>query len=152
MAIAHLQRGRNNPISVMQGQKTLQPYMTQPSNETQRIERGTKPPIGTYPGVSNPNTVIGTTIEHQPNDHTLRVYHQNIRGAKVYNTWNRWTEGIKQLEKWNVGVALLAETNTNWTNNNIQDAKQRAKLATRNLHPVQKPPKMITNQGGLPVS
>jgi hypothetical protein len=129
-------------MSVMQGQETLQPYTTQPPTETQRIELGpriigererkatpanvrhteiliTKDTLTTI----NQNKAHGHSIYTKPADTTLRIYHQNIRGAKTYQNWNRWKEGVQQLTHWGVGIATLVETNTQWTTINKSAAQ-----------------------------
>jgi hypothetical protein len=67
----------------------------------------------------------------QPNK-TLRIYHQNIRGAKTYTNWNRWKEGVDWLNQNNIGIATLCETNTTWNNKNIMKATEVAKQTTNN--------------------
>jgi hypothetical protein len=60
---------------------------------------------------------------------TLQIYHQNIRGAKVYSNWNRWNDGLKWLNSNNVGIATLVETNTTWSNTYTKKLEmQRKKL------------------------
>jgi hypothetical protein len=71
----------------------------------------------------NQNKAHGHSIENQPAATTMRIYHQNIRGAKTYQNWNRWKEGTEQLVKWDVGIALLVETNTQWTQINKSAAQ-----------------------------
>jgi hypothetical protein len=47
-----------------------------------------------------PNLPYGQQPTNQPDTNTLRIYHQNIRGAKLYSSWDRWKEGIERLDKW----------------------------------------------------
>jgi hypothetical protein len=63
----------------------------------------------------------------------LRVYHQNIRGAKPYRSWKRWTEGIKWLSDNGVGIAALTETNVNWNNKNKEEATIQARRVTNKV-------------------
>ena len=83
--------------------------------------------------VTNPNKAYGNTIENIPEDNILRIYHQNIRGAKTYKQWNTWKEGIQQLHKWKVGLATLVETNTHWNQLNINAATLTAKGITKQV-------------------
>jgi hypothetical protein len=71
----------------------------------------------------NQNTSYGHNINIKPATNILRIYHQNIRGAKTYQNWNRYKEGIQQLKQWGVGITTLAETNTQWTQTNISAAQ-----------------------------
>jgi hypothetical protein len=91
--------------------------------------------VSTYHEITttNPNKAHGHNIENLPNDNTLRIYHQNIRGAKTYQQWNTWKEGIQQLQTWKVGVATLVETNTKWNQININAATLTAKGITKQV-------------------
>jgi hypothetical protein len=80
----------------------------------------------------DPNLPYGDEIEYTkkpPN--TLRIYYQNIRGAKISqhtrndktkDPWDSWEKGYAILKDWDVDVAALVETNTSWTFNNIRAA------------------------------
>jgi hypothetical protein len=92
-------------------------------SSTHEINLGT---TNNAPFQTNPNKAYGHSIEQLPTENTLRIYHQNIRGAKTYQQWNTWKQGIQQLQKWKVGIATLAETNTKWNQVNINAANLNA--------------------------
>lgn len=58
---------------------------------------------------------------------TLRIYYQNINGAKHSHSWTRWTAGHLALNNWQVDIAALVETNTSWTYTNIKEASYQGR-------------------------
>jgi hypothetical protein len=78
-----------------------------------------------------PNLPYGQQPTYQPDTNTLRIYHQNIRGAKLYNSWDRWKEGIERLAKMEVGIGTLVETNTKWNNKNTKEALMQARMVAK---------------------
>jgi hypothetical protein len=82
---------------------------------------------------TNLNTTIGDSMTKIQDKKTLRFYHQNIRGAKVYASWNRWRDGIEWMVTQKVALASLPETNTTWSFKNKEDATRQAKKVSTNL-------------------
>ncbi len=76
----------------------------------------------------DPNLWIGDNLIIPKPPQTLRIYCQNIRGAKhKYDPWDDWIDGHNTLSEWEVDVATLNETNTQWNHTNITAAKKIAK-------------------------
>jgi hypothetical protein len=67
------------------------------------------------------------------NKGVLRIYQQNIRGAKLYNSWEKWKEGVRWLNNKQIDIAFTVETNTNWTTKNISAAKAKAKAVSHSV-------------------
>jgi hypothetical protein len=151
MARAHTQRQRNKPQRTMQGPITLQPRamiadQAQRPGQNMEENKGHGQPdssgaetatMSSQPLITtitrdtfNPNHPHGHSIGRKPTSNILRIYHQNIRGAKTYQNWNRWKEGIQQLSSWDVGIASLVETNTNWNQTNKSAAQAMAQSIT----------------------
>jgi hypothetical protein len=151
MARAHTQRQRNKPQRTMQGQITLHSKekmgqvdrrKTKSTGFASKDQQATKETIvDRQQGAElekeilitqetsftiKSNLAYGHSIGLTPKSDTLRIYHQNIRGAKTYQNWNRWKEGIQQLNTWGVGIATLVETNTQWTQTNKNIAQAMA--------------------------
>jgi hypothetical protein len=118
--------------------------ITEPSkiitnNRTSKDERQqtTKPIAEIFNKTIRPNEPICTTwtdvnstcwpLNKIEPKNTLRLYHQNIRGAKTYNSWKRWTEGTEWLAENGIGIATLSETNLNWTTKNKEEATRHAR-------------------------
>jgi hypothetical protein len=75
----------------MQGLKPLQPISLNAKSATPR-------PPGTHDTPlhnTNTNQLIGDELIPLPTNKILRVYHQNIRGAKTYNEWDKWSDAMK---------------------------------------------------------
>jgi hypothetical protein len=77
---------------------------------------------------ADPNLWIGNTLTIPKPPQTLRIYCQNIRGAKHRNDpWDDWTQGHNTLSEWAIDIATLTETNTKWNHSNITTANKIAK-------------------------
>jgi hypothetical protein len=74
----------------------------------------------------------GDALMETNKKNSVRIYHQNIRGAKIYNSWTKWNDGFKWLNENNVSVATLVETNTAWRRTNLKTATENAKKETNN--------------------
>jgi hypothetical protein len=108
---------------------TEQRRQSLPVTKQKRITNNRGDQLGT-PAKTKQNAHIGKRMENINETKTLRVYHQNIRGAKLYSSWSKWKEGFQWLREQKVGIASLAETNTNWTHNNKSEALKIAKLTS----------------------
>jgi hypothetical protein len=73
------------------------------------------------------NSPVGNIITNNKSSQTMRIYYQNINGAKCYGTWNEWYKGYEWINKNNIDAVLLSETNTNWTEINKQTALSNIK-------------------------
>ena len=102
-----------------------QPKIPEKKTNTNRI----------LPQNADNNTTYGDNIESTTKHHTtLRLYHQNIRGAKQYFSWDSWTQGHHQLQQWKVDIATHVETNTYWNYQNISTAQNIAKKQHTQVH------------------
>jgi hypothetical protein len=61
----------------------------------------------------------------------LRVYHQNIKGSKVYKNWNKWKEGTEWLNHNGIGIATIVEAITKWNDTNIREVIHNTKQYTK---------------------
>jgi hypothetical protein len=115
-------------------------YLHQDSNKTKKNKRHTtmSETMDTNKKCNKRYIKSTYTVEKENNHHgdlmtatkqtkIIRMYQQNIRGAKLYNSWEKWQEGTRWLNKNQVDIAFLVETNTAWTTNNIAAAKNKAK-------------------------
>jgi hypothetical protein len=73
------------------------------------------------------NIHYGTKISTTISNNILRIYHQNIKGAKIYKKWEKWKDGANWLRNNAVGMATIVETNTKWNEQNIREAVHHAK-------------------------
>jgi hypothetical protein len=110
----------------MQGNPTLQ------TTEGNKKKTKTTTSINQRLTATQNNEHKGNILTEIDNKQTLRIYHQNIRGAKKYGSWEEWRQGVKWLSAKKVGIATLVETNTKWNNTNKADAQQNAKKETNN--------------------
>jgi hypothetical protein len=109
----------------MQGWKTLHKTgQSGPQPTTEEITTGEDIPQNLA------NQPIGDKINPLINNQILRIYHQNIRGAKTYKKWDRWSDAMTWMQTNKIGIATLSETNTKWTHQNKDDATRIAKKAT----------------------
>jgi hypothetical protein len=57
------------------------------------------------------NDEWGSTINNR-NKKTTKIYFQNINGLQEKQFHGRWTDQLKYMEKYNIEICGLAETNT----------------------------------------
>jgi hypothetical protein len=75
----------------------------------------------------------GDLLNNNKQEKVLRIYQQNIRGAKLYNSWEKWKEGIKWINNNKIDVAFLVKTNTVWTTRNTTEAINKAKAVSKGV-------------------
>jgi hypothetical protein len=68
------------------------------------------------------NTHYGTKLSNTFSNNILRIYHQIIKGAKVYKKWEKWKDGTNWLNNNAVGIATIVETNTKWNEKKVREA------------------------------
>lgn len=83
-----------------------------------------------YSPEEDPNLGYGDTLIMPKPTQTLRVYCQNIRGVKNYESWDTWIQGHLNLANWDIDIAHLTETNIKWNHSNITTANKLLK----NIH------------------
>lgn len=72
------------------------------------------------------NIACGDAInKKQPN--TIRLYFQNIRGAKNNNSWDDWIQSANYLQQHEVDIISYTETNIKWTDANKIEARNNIK-------------------------
>jgi hypothetical protein len=75
----------------------------------------------------NPNTPSGDLLNKNKKTNTLKIYYQNINGAKTNKNWNNWNERFKWIKDNQCDVTLLTETNTQWNDKNNSQAYSHIK-------------------------
>lgn len=126
----HTSREQHNKSSRLI-QSLIQPIMA--NNQPKDPAKKTTQTI--LPQNADNNTTYGDNLESTTKHHTtLRLYHQNIRGAKQYFSWDSWTQGHHQLQQWQVDIATHVETNTYWKYQNISTAQKIAKQQHTQVH------------------
>jgi hypothetical protein len=119
----------NNMVPKTTHQPKMSPQNQIPPSKTQlnKPRRTTQQQIPTITA-ADPNLWIGDNLTIPKPPQTLRIYCQNIRGAKhKHDPWDDWTHGHNTLSDWEIDIATLTETNTKWNHNNITTANKIAK-------------------------
>lgn len=79
------------------------------------------------------NIAYGDSI-HTKQPNTIRLYFQNIRGAKNNNKWDDWTKSAQYLNKNEIDIISYTETNIKWTDALKVEARNHLKLKTKSYY------------------
>jgi hypothetical protein len=121
----HLSTSAPTPINPRNSTQTMKP-LSAADNQNQQTPKSTAKSMQQklspkYP--EDANIWYGETITTPKQPHTLRIYYQNIRGAKQYeDKWDPWKRGHQKMHDFEIDISTLVETNTRWTYTNIRQA------------------------------